>query len=498
MRSSRTLSLDKIYRHAPVWVQNIGLSLYGLSYRHERFGGVFDSAVEGFRARDHWSTARMQEFVQQKLRSVLLHAFREVPYYSQRWSSAGLDSKDLKRLTVSELSKLPVTPKRDLVGNADSFVARDIASQKKLHRYHSSGSTGTPITCVLSSEDHQRFFAAREVRSFGWAGTSVRSPRAMIGGRLVVPSADSEPPYYRYNWSEQQVYFSAFHISPNRIRDYLEGFHRYRPFVLTGYAHSYYTLAQMMLNQGLRLDYVPAALVLSSEKLTENMKSVIQKAFRARPYEEYGAVEQCVLATECEFGNLHINSDFGIVEVVDENYKPVPAGVPGRLVCTALLSETQPLIRYDIGDIGMLSAVGCACGRDHLPVLQEISGRVEDVIIGCDGRQAVRFHGLFIDLPHVLEGQVIQESLDFVRVRVETRPGFNNQEENLIRQRLEERIGKIRVVVETVDRIERTERGKFRAVVSRLSRNSGPEFYASESAPDQYLVPGGIDRASSH
>src|ERR1019366_5004964 len=78
----------------------------------------------------------------------------------------------------------------------------------------------------------QRFFAAREARSFGWAGTSIRSPRAMIGGRLVVPSADSAPPYYRYNWPERQVYFSAFHISPDRVLDYLEGFHRYRPMVL--------------------------------------------------------------------------------------------------------------------------------------------------------------------------------------------------------------------------------------------------------------------------
>jgi phenylacetate-CoA ligase len=221
---------------------------------------------------------------------------------------------------------------------------------------------------------------------------------------------------------------------------------------------------------------VPVALVLSSEKLTLRMKSVIQQAFRARPYEEYGAVEQCVLATECEVGNLHINSDFGIVEILDDTNMPVPPGVPGRIVCTALLSETQPLIRYDVGDIGMLSASGCACGRDHLPVLHEISGRVEDVIVGPDGRQTVRLHGLFIDLPHVLEGQVIQQSLDLVRIRVVTKPGFDNREKQIIRQRFEERIGKIRVEVETVDRIERTEHGKFRAVVSLLPTNTRPEF----------------------
>jgi phenylacetate-CoA ligase len=135
------------------------------------------------------------------------------------------------------------------------------------------------------------------------------------------------------------------------------------------------------------------------------------------------------------------------------------------------------LIRYDLGDIGKLSASGCACGRDHLPVLQEVTGRVEDVVVGPDGRQTVRLHGLFIDLPHVLEGQVIQESLNAIRIRVVTKPGFDDNEKQIIRKRLEERIGKIRVEVESVERIERTERGKFRAIISLLPPNNTPESF---------------------
>lgn len=459
---------EAVYRRAPVWAQNLGISLYGISYRRERLGGVFDKHVAEFRARDRWPTERMHDFLEQRLRAVVRRAFREVPYYSSRWISAGLSCEDLEKLRLCDLAKIPLTPKCDLVSNANTFVARNAAQKKKLHRYYSSGSTGTPVTSILSSEDHQRVFAAREARSFGWAGASLRWPRGMIGGRMVLPCADSTPPYYRYNWAEHQVYFSAFHISPQRVRDYLEGFRRYRPKIMTGYAHSYYTLARMMLDQGLRLPYAPTALILSSEKLTAAMKSVIQEAFRARPYEEYGAVEQCVLGTECESGSLHINPDFGIVEILDEQDKPVPIGNEGRIVCTGLLTEAQPLIRYEIGDVGAISANTCACGRNQLPVLREVTGRTEDVVIGPDGRQTVRFHGLFINLMNVLEGQVIQESLDLIRVRVVTRTGFDNKEERLIRQRLQERLGAVQVRVERVDEIERTERGKFRAVISRL------------------------------
>lgn len=209
-----------------------------------------------------------------------------------------------------------------------------------------------------------------------------------------------------------------------------------------------------MLEKGLRLEYSPSALVLGSEKLTPEMKTVIQEAFRARPYEDYGSVEQCALATECEFGSLHVNPDFGIVEILDEQDMPVAVGEPGRVVCTSLLSETQPLIRYDVGDSGMTSTDRCDCGRDHLPVLQELTGRSEDSIVGRDGRQIVRFDGLFIDLPHVLEGQVIQATIDLVRVRVVARPGFDSHERRLICQRLQEQLGAIHVEVERVDRID--------------------------------------------
>lgn len=460
--------LESAYRYAPVWAQNLGISLYGIAYRRERLGGVFDSQVLAFQERDHWSPQQMDGYVGQQLQKVLVDAFSDVPYYSRRWSAAGLGLSDLKRLTPSQLPKIPITGKKDLAADPASFIARRVAAKGKLKHYYSSGSTGTPICSTISAQDHQRFIAAREVRSFGWAGTSISWPRSMIGGRTVVPNANLKGPYFRYNWAERQVYFSAYHISRQSVTNYVRGLDRYKPWLMTGYAHSHYTLARMMLDAGVRPAYAPAALVLCSEKLTPHMKAVIEEAFGARPYEEYGTVENCVLATECEIGSLHLNPDFGIVEILDENDRPVPIGEAGRIICTGLLNETQPLIRYDVGDLGALAKDKCPCGRDQLPVLKEVVGRSEDVIVGPDGRQTVRFHSLFINLPHVMEGQVVQEELDFVRVRVVAKSGFDEAEKALIRQRLRDRLGEVRVEVEEVSEIERTVRGKFRAVVSRI------------------------------
>lgn len=462
------MMVERLYPFVPVWVQNLGISLYGLSYRRERLGGYFEKYVQEFRERDRWTCQQMTSYVEERLRSLLFHSFDNVPYYRARWSSAGIARGDITRMSLADLPRLPVTPKADLRFDPERFVAQNVI-RKELRRYYTSGSTGTPITCIYTRDAHRRFIAAREVRSFGWAGTTSLGPRSMLGGRLIVPRADSPAPYYRYNWAEKQVYFSSFHISPDRVPNYVGGLNRYRPRVLTGYASAHYLLARRMIQQNLRLEYRPDAVILSSEKLTAEMRDWIGRAFNAPAYEEWGAVENCALATECEFGKLHVNPDFGIVEIVDGQGLPVSRGAQGRMLCTGLLNSAQPLIRYDIGDRGSYARSGCQCGRDQLPVLQDVLGRVEDVVVGRDGREMVRFHGIFINLPHVLEGQIVQERRDFIRVRVVCTDHFGEKEEALIRDRITKgRLGPVNVQIERVEELERTDRGKVRAVISRI------------------------------
>jgi phenylacetate-CoA ligase len=457
-----------IYPYVPVWAQNLGISLYGYSYRHERLGGRFSQHVKGFEERERWSEPVLARYVNQELRRILLRAFDHVLYYRETWEAANISRSDLERLTVGDLLLLPRLAKDDVRQRPEAFLARDIPT-RKLRRYYTSGTTGTPITSFCTSADHQRFFAAREARSFNWANVSIREARAMIGGRLITPRADSGPPYYRYNFAERQVYFTAYHIGPRTAWNYVDGLNRYQPVVLTGYAYSYFLLASLILEQNLKLTYRPKAIIVGSEPVTSGVRSVIERAFKARVYEEYGAVEQSLLATECERGSLHINSDFGIIEIVDENDRPVPPGVEGRILTTGLLNDTQPLIRYDIGDVASLSPTPCTCGRS-LPVLKNLVGRLEDVVICPDGRQMVRFHGIFVGMPNVVEAQLIQERIDLIRVKVVANERFGPSDEELIKTRVAtERLGNVQVIVERVAKLDRTHAGKFRAVVSKVN-----------------------------
>jgi len=105
-----------------------------------------------------------------------------------------------------------------------------------------------------------------------------------------------------------------------------------------------------------------------------------------------------------------------------------------------------------------------------MPVLREVLGRVEDTVYGPDGRRMVRFHGIFVNQPHVQEGQIVQESLTHLRARIVPKPGFGDADKRDVIARIQQRLtSDMQVTVELVDHIERTKSGKFPAVVSNLS-----------------------------
>src|SRR5690348_7531804 len=104
---------ERFYPFMPVWVQNAGISLYGLGYKRERLGGDFERYVREFRERDGWSCSQMAEYVDQQLRTLLLHAFESVPYYRNKWNAAGKTAKEIGSMSAADLPRLPQTTKLD-------------------------------------------------------------------------------------------------------------------------------------------------------------------------------------------------------------------------------------------------------------------------------------------------------------------------------------------------------------------------------------------------
>jgi phenylacetate-CoA ligase len=105
-----------------------------------------------------------------------------------------------------------------------------------------------------------------------------------------------------------------------------------------------------------------------------------------------------------------------------------------------------------------------------MPVVQEILGRVEDVIVGKDGRQMVRFHSVFNSLHSIKQAQVIQETTDTILVKIVADGKADATEKETIRQRIISQLGHMHIVIEEVPTIPLNNNGKFQAVVSKLKK----------------------------
>lgn len=457
---------DRIYSKSPVWIQNIGISAYGFLWRRRRYGGKFASYVNGFVEREYYSELDWNRYQTDKLRSLLVYVGQNVPYYQALFREQGLRLADLQNFDLKDLSKLPLLEKSTIRENHEQFISTEPG--KTYNTYHTSGTTGTPLAIKWTNETDRLNAAAYEARVRRWAGLDYKMSRAMIGGRLVVPKGNAKPPFWRYNLAEKQLYMSAFHISPPNLPDYVTALNRFKPDYLVGYASSHFFLARMIDEQGLEI-YQPRAILTSSEKLTDEMREMLEKVYRCPVFDGYNGVEGSCLVSECEFHHLHVSPDVGIVEIVADTGEILSAGQVGEVVTTGFLNFEQPLIRYRMGDMASLSNESCSCNR-QMPIISELVGRLEDVVIGRDGRETVRFHGIFVGLPYVREGQVIQHTLDDFELRLVVDEGFGDAQRLVIVNRFEERLGPINLKFVYTDEIERTQGGKFKAVISHVRR----------------------------
>jgi phenylacetate-CoA ligase len=237
---------------------------------------------------------------------------------------------------------------------------------------------------------------------------------------------------------------------------------------MTGYAMSNFFLARFFKEGNFQTPELKSV-ITSSEKLTPEIRQMFREVYNCKTFDSWGSVEACGIVSECEHGRLHISPDAAIIEILDEDLKPVAPGVAGDIYCTGLLNYDQPLIRYKIGDRMVWSHEDCSCGR-RMPVIKEIVGRTEDVVIGKDGREMVRFHSVFYGLEKIKMAQVIQEQIDTIHIKVVPETSLDKEEQQLIRQRIISQLGEMNITIEETSNIPLNNNGKFQAVISKVKR----------------------------
>ncbi len=420
--------------------------------------------------RDQWLTAEQITALQwQRLKRLLEHCEREVPYYRQRWRELGIKVDDIRSL--DDYAHLPVLTKTDIRTN---FEALKADSWRARIMYKSTGgSTGEPLRFGYTRESNDRRTAVMW-RGYDWAGSRMgRRTLFLWGGAVGAPDHVHEFKNRVYNMAFARRVLNSFDMTEAHMAKFADAIDAYRPQVIVAYVGPLVRLAHWLIATGRKI-WQPRSIIGAAEALHEFQRQIIERAFGCPAYNTYGCREFMLVASECERRHgLHVNADHLVVELHQ------PAGAPaggqtGEVVITDLFNYGMPFIRYVNGDVATASTRTCSCGRG-LPLVERVEGRVLDAIRTPDGHilPGEFFPHMLKDVPGLVRFQLVQRRLDQLDLSIVRGASFDDAGLAYIRREVAKVLGDSVVLnCHFVDDIPLTRSGKLRVTVSELPSSS--------------------------
>lgn len=404
-----------------------------------------------------WPSRKMEAWSLNRLREIAVLAGGNIPHYRELFARIGFKPE---RLTDFDYwRRLPILDKDTVRLGGDRLHA---ANSHKLGavRCSTSGSTGTAMTFLLDREVNMASFA------LFWRVWN-ECPTWHIGHRQASLSG-----YARGEWEYQRLTrilaLSSFHLTRENARSFCGLINQYRPAFLRGYPSALYLFARFLEEEDLRLRF--PAVFTGAESLLPFQRRLIESTFGCRVVDHYSHWERCGSICQCKFGRYHADNDYGYHEIVDADGRPAEPGNLGRLVVTSLHNRAMPLFRYDTRDLAVWSGEqDCPCGS-NFPLIDKIAGRIEDVFLTPSGRLVGRLDAAFKHSPHIRLAQIIQETVDRVRVLTVRDDGYNAEDDEVpLTKELRARLGsEVSITYEHVSEIPRTRMGKMRFAVSKV------------------------------
>jgi phenylacetate-CoA ligase len=453
-----------LYSASPWYIQNVLISAYGLLLQRQ---------VTGRRVQHHLSQLLQSQWLSsddlialqaRKLRSLVSHAYRNVPYYRRVFDHLGLEPDDIREPV--DLLKLPLLSKQDVRQNLDALIARNI-DRRKMNYRPTSGTTGTPLP-LFATDENEATERALSLRMRHWSGWRHGERRATFGGYMVVPVNHQELPLWRHDWPERRLFFSSYHMTRDTIPSYLEKLRNFRPKVIEGYP-SYLWILALYLERA--ADTIPVqSIFTTSETLYAHQRCLIEERFCCKIFDWYGLTEKAASAVQCECTDgYHVNAEKTIVEIIGSDGLPTTPGEYGEIVGTNLDEYGMPLIRYQSGDMSAYRPEVCECGRS-LPLIEQIQTRVDDMITTLDGRliNPAPLAGLFRRTT-IEKARIIQETRDRIIVQMVVLHDYSDADAVPIVAGIHKILGQdVEVSVELVEDIAHTSSGKYPFVVSNV------------------------------
>jgi phenylacetate-CoA ligase len=432
-----------------------------------RYGRVVQLSKE-FAIRQWWSSEDLLRFGYQRARSLAIHSSNNVPYYRRLFNNLGIDATTMN--LPEDWNRLPVLEKDTLRSQYNGLIA-ETEHAKRARQNHSGGSTGKPVA-FLSDLVLYEIMAANMRLIFSWAGWRP--------GEMVLHLWGGQGPKLPLSiWNQLKVLFSGNLVLPVYSYDdhvfmrWWEVINIYKPTIIYTYPSVISDFSLWLESKGFKPEGIKGVFC-SAEVLLDNHRKIIERIFNCKVYNQYGSRETPCVACECPEGNMHIFVDLNRVEFLNQTEERGPK----KIIVTPLENYAQPLLRYDLGDMGFQKPGKCSCGRGY-PLMDLTIGRNRDCLSTSDGRRIYPgFVTRFLDGENwVRNFQFRQRKINLIELSLEVSDRFNSKElinrlSLKLQPKLKDMMGSdVNLNINLVDSIERTAAGKHRFVINEIEEN---------------------------
>ena len=356
---------------------------------------------------------------------------------------------------------LPILEKQDVIDHLDGLLVRD-ADRTRVKVGHTGGSTGIPLAFYYDDAKHELMLAGM-MRGFMMSGWRPGQKILYFWGasRDVAPGGVFGSAHNGFLSAEKSI--PAVAIGETRLHQWVRTIRTWRPTLLYGYASVLGELARYVVEQGIRLPGSLLGVYSTAEVLGDGQRQLMQQAFGCKVFDQYGCREVPNIAWECRHGNMHVFSDLVCLE-------SVRMGDQDRLLVTSLSNRLMPFIRYNLGDSGRLLDGECPCGLPF-PLMEMGVCRQNDLIRNRAGQRfhPAYFNRLLYGLRQIRRYQWVQRGRERLELNLVAAQRLSQTELDSIEAGIRRDVDKrMRVVVNYVDDIPRSDAGKHRFVIGMV------------------------------
>lgn len=401
------------------------------------------------------SKSEYKGYLNQKKGEIVAYHLQNNPFYKEF----------AKNVNIADWKNIPVMTKRDLQQPLNQRLSKGF-TVKNVYVNKTSGSSGDPFIFAKDKFCHALTWAVIQNR-FDWFGLDFNSSKQ---ARFYGIPLDKKG-YYKERFKDalgKRFRFSVFDLSDFAFENCLQKFEKTDFDYINGYTSAIVQFAKFLLKKNITLTTVCPTLnacVVTSEMLFEDDKKLLEKQFGVPVINEYGASELDLIAFQNPDDTWRVNSETLFIEILDAQNNILPHGKEGRIVITSLYNKAHPFIRYDIGDIGVLSKNSTL----QKPILEKLIGRTNDIAILPSGKKAAGLTFYYITKSIIEDDGIVKEFIikqlkkDTFKVIYTSTIDVSEQKIETIKMEMENYLEKgLTILFERQDKIERSKSGKLK------------------------------------